>query len=330
MASSHCTPGGNVSFFNTIANAVDSYADITWAAPKLSWTKSDLEEFDLIFLGFIPPTAMSANKIYGAMHVLGLMFESPKLRLVVDGQQIWQYKNSIELVKRDVSSLFTEFYSKRTDYVAAKSLDNNQYIHLASKHFNSEFWPTTYYPTLPWTSDDRAVASLGFGDPKSFIGINLDSLLLDVEPYAASSRKDYWSVDNDKGVWTKKLQRSVRLPIEPLKTSRILSDGMAIAVMRESLGLVVAPQERGVGTWWTYRYIQALNSNTPVVTDWVDTVDYDPSWAHLAYQVEDMSETGRRSVAKDQLESYQTSLKNKNQTIQMFKSTILELDSERI
>jgi len=330
MASSHGSPNGNVSFFNTIAKAVDSYADVTWSAPKLSWTKTDLDQFDLIFLGLTPPTALSANKIYGAMHVLGLMFHSPKLRLVVDGQQIWQYKNSIELVKRDVSSLFTSFYSKRTDYSVAREDSNRTYIDLASEYFKSEIWPTTYYPALPWTSSDRAVSALGFGTPQSFVGVNLDSLLIDIEPYSASGRQDYWSVDNDKGVWVKKLSRSLRNPVQPIKSSRVLSDTDAIASMRTSMGMLVAPQERGVGTWWTYRYIQALNSNTPIVTDWTDTSDYHPCWSHLGYQIEDMTSTQRTGVARDQLESYRSSLVSKNQTIQDFKRTILELDSERI
>lgn len=330
MASSHGSPNGNVSFFNTIAKAVDSYADITWSAPKLSWTKSELDQFDLIFFGLIPPTALSANKIYGAMHVLGMMFHSPKLRLVVDGQQIWQYKNSIELVKRDVSSLYTSFYSKRTDYSVAREEPNRKYIDLASKYFESEVWPTTYYPNLPWTSNDKAVSALGFGTPESFVGVNLDSLLLDTEPYTASSRRDFWTVDDHKGIWVKKLSRSLRNPVEPIKSSRLLSDTDAISAMRSSIGMLVAPQERGVGTWWTYRYIQALNSNTPVVTDWTDTVSYDPCWSYLAYQIEDMSEPERRGLARDQLETYQTSLKSKNRTIEGFKDTILELDSERI
>jgi hypothetical protein len=330
MASSHCNPSENVSFFNTIAKAVDSYADITWAAPKLSWTKSELDNFDLIFFGFMPPTALSANKIYGAMHVLGLMFHSPKLRLVVDGQQIWQYKNSIELIKRDVSSLFTSFYSKRADYSIAREESNRKYIDLASKYFTSEIWPTTYYPTLPWTDHNRAVSALGFGTPQSFVGINLDSLLLNNEPYSTSSRTNYWSVDDDKGVWIKKLNRSLRNPVQPLKVGRTLSDTDALATMRNSIGALIAPQDRGVGTWWTYRYIQALNSNTPIVTDWTDTISYRPCWSYLAYQVEDMPESRRVDVAKEQLETYRASLKDKKNTIEGFKRTILELDSERI
>jgi hypothetical protein len=330
MASSHCSPVENISFFSTVAKAVASSSEAVWATPKISWTKEYLDSFDLIFFGFIPPTALSANKIYGAMHVLGLMFESPKLRLVVDGQQVWQYKNSIEMVKRDVSKLFSSFYSKRAEYSSAKNPSNREHIDLASKYFSSEVWPITYYPKLPWTSHEKAVNSLGFGSKNSFVGLSLDSLLINPEPYNISTRKDFWSVDNHKSVWLKKLEPSIRRPVYPLKPGRLLTDGEAIASMRESLGLIIAPQDRGVGSWWSYRYIQALNSNTPVATNWIDAAGYSESWSHLAYQIEDMDDTQRLLVAKNQLESYQASLQSKKQTINTFMEDILDLSSERI
>jgi hypothetical protein len=330
MASSHCSPIDNVSFFSTVAKAVETSSEVVWATPKISWTKDELDSFDLIFFGFIPPTALSANKIYGAMHVLGLMFDSPKLRLIVDGHQIWQYKNSIEMVKRDISSLFSSFYSKRAEYSSAKDPSNRGYINLASKYFSSEVWPITYYPKLPWTSHEKAVASLGFGTKERFVGVSLDSILINPEPYSMSTRGDFWSVDNHKSVWLKKLEPSIRRPVYPLKPGRLLTDQEAITSMRESLGLIIAPQDRGVGSWWSYRYIQALNSNTPVATNWIDAAGYSESWSHLAYQIEDMDYSQRLLVAKNQLESYQASLQNKKQTIDTFMAGILDLSSERI
>lgn len=330
MASSHCVPRDNVSFFSTIAKAVGSHAEITWATPKMSWSKSDLDKFDLVFFGFIPPTALSANKIYGAMHVLGLMFDSPKLRLVVDGQQIWQYKNSIELVRRNILSLLTRFYSKRAEYLVALDPANREYIDLAAKHFASDFWPKTYYPKLPWTDHARAVKSLGFSSAERLVGVNLDSLLISPEPAGSTDKSYFWSVDNESSVWVKKLGSTLRHPLMPLKTSRLLTDAQAGATIRDSLGAVIAPQDRGVGTWWSYRYIQAMNSNTPVVTDWMDTSRFSSSWSKLAYQIEDMTDSERAQTAKDQLDSYQASLAPKKQTIEAFMADILELNSERI
>jgi hypothetical protein len=330
MASSHCVAGENVGFFNTIAKAFQDRAEIVWETPKVSWEKPYLESFDLIFFGFIPPTALSANKIYGAMHLLGLMFESPKLRLVVDGQQIWQYKNSIEYIKRDVSKLFSDFYSKRAESSLVKDPLNRKNIELASELFGSSKWPITYYPRLPWTSHERAIESLGFGSADSFAGVNLDSLLINPEPQSASGRENFWSAENEKSLWLNKLSRSIRYPIVSVKSAKRLSDMDAIATMRRSVGLIIPPQDRGLGSWWSYRHIQALNSGTPVVTDWVDTSSFHDSWSKLAYQIEDISDLGRIAIAREQLESYKESLKPKNQTIDEFNKHVLDLSSERI
>jgi hypothetical protein len=330
MASSHCAPKDNVSFFGTLAKAVGEFAEVVWAAPKVSWTKSQLEEFDFIFLGFIPPTALSANKIYGAMHVLGLMFDSPKLRLVVDGQQIWQYKNSIEHVKRDISNLFDAFYSKRAEYSFAKDSKNSAQIKLAARHFSESVWPITYYPSLPWTRHSAAVKALGFSSSERFIGLNLDSLLLDPEPYDTSDKALFWSLVPQGGSWIKRVNPLIKYPLTSIKTSRVMLDSDVFRVVKDSLGLIVPPQDRGMGTWWSYRYIQALNSNTPVITDWVDTKNFHSSWAHLAYQIEDMSESEKTLVARDQLESYRSAIKTKNQAISSLRESILDLSLERI
>jgi hypothetical protein len=326
MASSHCHPRENVSFFGTLAEAVGEFAEVTWATPKISWTKSDLEKFDFIFLGFIPPTAMSANKIYGAMHVLGLMFDSPKLRLVADSQQIWQYKNSINHIKKDVSRLFDRFYSKRAEYKRAKDSLKYTKIEVAAEKLDSSVWPITYYPALPWTESAVAARSLGFSLEKRLVGLNLDSMLINPEPIDMSEKAPFWSVVPSDGKWLKKVDPFIFRPL----IQTVVHDETSLKTIKDSLGLLVPPQDRNLGTWWNYRYIQALNSNTPIVTDWTTIRDFDPSWSYLAYQIEEMSPLERLSVAKNQLESYRSSIKTKNQSIDSLREAILDLSLERI
>lgn len=326
MASSHCYPRDNVSFFGTLAKAVGEFAEVVWATPKVSWTKAQLDEFDFVFLGFIPPTAMSANKIYGAMHVLGLMFDSPRLRLVADSQQIWQYKNSINHVKKDVSKLFDSFYSKRAEYSRAKETLSHSRIGFAADKLDSSVWPITYYPAMPWTEPAVAARSLGFSLEKRLIGVNLDSMLLNPEPYDMSDKNQFWSVVPSDGKWLKKVDPFI---VHPL-VQTVVHDETSLKTIKDSLGLLVPPQDRNLGTWWNYRYIQALNSNTPIVTDWTTIRNFDPSWSYLAYQIEEMSPSERLIVARNQLESYQSSIKSKNQAVNSLKETILDLNLERI
>jgi hypothetical protein len=295
----------------------------------LTWTKAELESYDAIFLGFIPPTALGANKIYGAMHVLGLMFDSPKLHLVADSAQIWQYKNSLEAVKRDISGLFTPFYSKRLDYSKAREPKYIKTIVAAAEKMSSSAWPKILYPILPWQSPEDSFKKLGFGSQSNSLGLNLDSVLLSNSSYGLD-RSNQWAADNTKSSWLATLEATLQFPIVSTKLARVSSDADAISVMSSSIGLIVPPQDRGLGTWWSYRYVQALNSGTPVLTYWQDTANFDQSWSQLAYQVEDMHPTGRVGLAREQYESYRASLLPKLELISHVNTELLESIKERI
>lgn len=329
MASHHCSPSKNIGFFNTLAEVVSRSATVVWASPKLTWTKADLEAYDAIFLGFIPPTALGANKIYGAMHVLGLMFDSPKLNLIADSAQIWQYKNSIESVKRDVSSLFTPFYSKRLDYGKAREPKHIKSIVTAAEKMSSSIWPRVLFPILPWQSQASTFEKLGFGSSQNYLGLNLDSMLLKTSPYGLD-RLPQWAADSTKSSWLKTVSETLRFSIVDTKPGRVSSDADALSVINVSSGLLLPPQDRGLGSWWSYRYVQGLNSGTPIVTYWQDTVGFDSSWSQLAYQVEDMHPSTRVGLAREQFESYQSTLLPKLELISYVNTEVLDSTKERI
>jgi hypothetical protein len=333
MASSHCKKPDNVTFFGVLSDVVSEFAEVVWDSPKLSWTKKDLDKFDLVVFGFTPPTALSANKIYGAMHLLGLMFHSPKLRLVVDSSQVWQYKNSIQAVKRDVSTLFSKFYSRRYDYRRAQSEDSRKYIDLAAEHMGSDVWPKIYYPELPWSNKSEVGKSLGFGSVENMIGVNLDSFLLLPEPQGGSERTNFWSVSNAKGSWYGTVKQSLRatsLDMLDISSKSFKDDSSVLSTIRSSLGLIVPPQERTTGTWWSYRYIQGMNSNTPIVTLWQSSQKLGESWAYLAYQIEDMSAGQRVAVAQNQLELYKKAIPTKDEIINLLRNDMVDSKKERI
>jgi hypothetical protein len=329
MASSHCSPSKNISFFNALAMAMPSDVEVVWLSPKLTWTSSDLEEYDAIFFGFIPPTAISANKIYAAMHVLDLAYDSPKLNLVVDGTQIWQYKNSIQSVKRDVSSLFSAFYSKRADYSKALKPQNYESIKSAAAKMESLPFPRVIFPVLPWSTAEESFAKLGFGLGDNYLGLNLDSILISNTPnYSAA--EDRWAVDNLNSAWYKSLSETVTLPGASLKIGKTLNDYDADSVIRSSIGLIVTPQDRSVGSWWSYRYIQALNAGVPVVTYWQDASKFDSSWSVLGYQVEDMTSEQRKELARQQYESYITAIPTEKQVVDYIQTKLFGSTKEKM
>jgi hypothetical protein len=327
MASSHCKRPSNTSFFTLLADAVSGIADVTWASPELSWTKKDLDAYDAILFGFIPPTSLSANKVFGAMHLLSLMFDSPKLSIVVDSAQMWQYKNSIQAVKRDPDILFGSFYSKREGYLAAK--DHKESVYRTVEFFSQDRWPTTIYPWMPWITDEKVESILGFLPEGQLTGLNLDSLLIKPEP-ARIGRSDTWAVENPKNTWVDSIAKTLSFPLIHTKMGRKTDDAYALSIVRNSVGLLIPPQERKVGSWWNYRVVQASSTSTPISTHWQDTYKFNNSWAVLPYQVEDMSPAERQHLAKTQRDAYLNAIPKPKNAVDRLISSLLDSEKERI
>lgn len=328
MSSSHCSVSSNVTFFNTLYKIFSEFAEVTICTPKLSWTRADLQKFDAVILGMAPPTSLSANNIYGALHVLDLMYESTKLRLVVDSPQIWQYKNSLGSFKKDPNQIFRPLYENRRDYKQVQVSRSDVAASVADK-MKSLKWPKTYIPLLPWGTVESAAESLRFISADRLVGLKIDSYLLSKKPNTAIE-KTSWAVDNPKSQWWKTLAKLTQKSSLPLKTTNRVDDFIVDSVISSALGVVITPQDRKVGTWWSYRYPQAISLGTPVVTYWQDTHDFHESWAVLAYQVEDMPEYDRQKLAEEQYLAYESALPSREEIIDVLKKDLISSSKERI
>lgn len=329
MASAHCSTKGNTTFFSGLYKAFSEFAEVTLSEPKLYWTRADLESFDLVVLGMTPPTSMAANKIYAAFHVLNLLYESPKLRLVVDSNQIWQYKNSIASFKRSPDSIFNVMYRSRKDYTEAKNNHIGSYKSLADK-MSAISWPKTYLPILPWTTTDSAAEATGFVPNSRAIGIQVDSFLLDRKDTSGIIRSSSWAVDNVKSKWWEMTSQGLTRSAVPTNLTKKSKDAEIENVISSSFALVVTPQDRKVGTWWNYKYIQALNTGTPIITYWQDTASFSEAWSKLAYQVEDMDIYDRQELARVQFIDYIDSVPNTSQVVHRLQNDLIESMQERI
>ena len=79
---------------------------------------------------------------------------------------------------------------------------------------------------------------------------------------------------------------------------------------------------RNEGTWWSYRYVQAINSLTPVFTDWQESQSIGPEWGLLAQTIESMSEEKRNLVAMAQRESYIAAIPTKDKSKLMLEKAL--------
>lgn len=321
MGSNHCSRPTNETFFTVLADAISNFAEVVWSSPKLSWTRSDLEAFDTVIFGFIAPTSLSANKIFGALHVLDILFDSPKLKLVADSPQMWQYKNSLNAVMRDPDLLFTPFYAKREGY--SKAFSDRSKTHSAIEKLSSSEWPKVIYPHLPWFSSDSVARVLDFIDESKLLPLQIDSLLINPES-PRIGRREIWAVENPKSSWLTDLEKTLALPRVPTKSGRKTDDDYALGILTNSIGLLIPPQERKAGTWWNYRLFQALNTGTPIATYWQDTYSFNPSWGILAYTIEDLDPAGRQSLAVSQRKSYLAAIPSKDQALRSLEKTVLK------
>jgi hypothetical protein len=212
MASSHSKPSSNVNFFKLFASSLEGKADIEWAVPSLTWDKDYLNQYDLIFVGIVPPTSPSANKLYGAMHVINIMFDSPKLNLIVDHPQLWQFKSGFNSIYKNISGVFTPFYSKRKEFSLAKESVYSASISAAAEKLLTLKWPRTIYPKLPWQNDLDILSSLGANLDTEIVGINLDSNLLVDKPEITYNRSG-WAVDAPNTKWSYSM--NTRTPHSP-------------------------------------------------------------------------------------------------------------------
>lgn len=329
MTSAHCKDGSNVSFFRTLAKAYSEIGDVVWSVPKLSWSRADLEKFDLIILGMAPPTSLASNHIYGSLHALNLMYESPKLRLVVDSPQMWQYKNSIRAFKRDPEQIFGSFYRNRINYEEARANKVRTSVESVADKLQNVKWPKTLVPSLPWLSREDIARKISFISEESIVPLNLDAFLVeDASPQIG--RTNVWAVENTASVWWKTLENTLQNPGESIRYSKKPKDEEVLQRIKSSFGLIVPPQDRKVGTWWSYRYLQAINSATPVVAYWNDIGDFDSSWKYLGYQLEDMDPYDRQHVAYQQRKSYIAEIPTKQDSLKTLNKLVIDFQKESV
>lgn len=309
MSSHHTKPSKNVTFFRTLSERVSTFASIEWKNPSVTWDKDYLDQYDYVVVGLTPPTSPSANKVYGAMHIIDILYESPKLVMVLDYPQLWQYKHSFNSIDSNVLSIFSNFYSKRKEFSLARELAVET-IKSANNKLLTKKWPITIYPSLPWSNSRNIDKLLGFSAQESLVPINLDSFLL-TEEYATKHVGDIWKCDQTKSPWVSKLSKLLTIPVKSLTASKKPSDSVALDSMQDSFAFLMAPQERGVGIWWSYRLIQALNSGTLVLSDWKETHVLGPEWGLLGYDIENQSPDDIISIAKLQKDSYRKNILTK-------------------
>jgi len=312
----------NIGFAYAIySSLIEDGHEVTWSDPDLSLTLEDLSSYDVVLVGISPITSLSANRAYGALNLIDMLWESPKLKFFIDAPNTLQIASSLKSINASPVSLLKDFYSYRKGYSAVISdVKVTSRISNAVFRLVNEDWPVTIYPNLPWRGSKQLGLKLLPNAVKNIFGINLDSYLL-TEPPVYFDKKDKWIVENNLSKDTAKLMETLSFPTSPMKWNKGWTDVQVVEQISRSSGVIIGPH-RGDGSWWSYRYVQALNSLTPIYTSWVETSPLGASWSHLAPYIEDIGPDARMALAIEQRQSYINNIPSKEAAIATLKQLL--------
>jgi hypothetical protein len=289
---------------------VEAGHDVTWGDPDISLTKKDMNEYDCILLGVSPLTSLAANRIYGALKLINTLDGDNRLRLFLDTPNVKQVSIGINSAMSNPESLTKPFYSYRKDYKIVVSDSSERELVLDGlRKLHETKWPVALFPSLPWTSTDGISSNLPENIGNSLIGINLDSYLLE-DSSPVNAKINQWAHEVTGSTAEKKLLKTLTIPTTTILSGRAYSDVTAYDQLFDCQLAFIAPVKND-GSWWSYRYVQAIASGSVVYTDWKETQAIGESWGYLATTIECLSYDEKRRLAAEQKAAYKNAIPNR-------------------
>lgn len=293
--------------------------------PSISLTKSEVEDFDYVFVGVSPILSVSANYSFGALTLIHSLKDSGRLFLFIDAPEPGKIFASLRAVHRQNSRLFSDIYQKRDSYQIAKNHKaiQNKIIDSVDFLLNSQ-WPTTFYPALPWMVD--ALDAPGFlrNASSSCVGVHVDSLYVGSSPdHSNGKRLNQWVVEDPNTKWSLSTKQRLVNPAIPMKDSRKWDEDVVLRNISESIGSLIGPKDDNF-LWWSTRFFQSLNHETPIATDWKLSSQIGDSWSFLPTAIESMSLAERYELANSQRIEYVNALDNVDLVSEKLKGKVAE------
>lgn len=276
--------------------------------PDITWTVENLDYYDAVLVGVSPLTSLSANKAYGALHIIDVMYSSDKLTLFIDAPHPAQITASLRAISSTPENLTKPFFSYRKGYQLVNSPDVSKRLIKTVNKLLSGKWPKTIYPSLPW--HDVTLIERELPEGLVLTGINLDAYLIEPRSNKTDVRFNRWAAEGPTTTWAKSIAKTLSFPIVPIRWNKGWKDEECYDQILMSSG-VLLPQYKG-GTWWTYRYAQAMNAQTPIATEWRESSSIGDSWSMLASPIETMTNQERNALSTRQTAEYLTSIPSKS------------------
>jgi hypothetical protein len=294
--------------------------------PSISYTEEQLSKYDLVVVGITPPTSIAANKIYPAFSMASKAQKIGNLALMIDAPDSMKIQPSLKACYSDPNNFYKEFYSRRKNYFEViEDLNLRQEIQNFVNFLIENQWPTTFFPSYPWSTKKFAEYLPNLAEEK-IVPVSVDSYLILQAPTAQNyyETKKYWTCDGLQTPFGVSLSKMLLYPVESTRANRWEPQVETLERIRSSIGTLVATY-RNEESWWSPALAQSLSQNIPVVHDWKLTQHLGSEWSHLATSIEGMDTAGRLDVAFHQKQSYLKHLPSHEETSQRLLATLRQL-----
>lgn len=276
--------------------------DVAWADPEITWDEAYFDAYDAVVCGLSPLTSLTANRVYGALNAIDALYDSNRLTLFIDAPEPSLIATSLRSVYTKPENLTKELYIKRKHFADAAEPENSKRLHSAVQRLIEDEWPITMYPGLPWKAASF-MASMPFGLENRLLSMNLDGCLVDRVSEDNMERESHWVADSASSPWVSGVAQGLVRTVNPLVSGITKTDILVRTQLLQSSGVLISPHKRS-GTWWTPLYAHAMNTSTPIATEWRESSNIGPAWNLLASQIEAMSPADRKVVSTEQRDEY--------------------------
>lgn len=282
---------------------------VEWQNLTIEMSKKDVDMYDVVILGVAPALSVTANKAYGVLNMLDVLWADERLKILIDTPTPSSITANLRAIRKDASRLFSEFYYARKQYEATVlNLKARSRVLSAIDLMAEEKWPEILYPRTPWTDIDAIASKLPQGARESVTGVCVDSYFL---PQRASAPSwpvhNTWAVDTKSTKWAASTISSLRFPHVTMKARRMSDDDAVSKMISSSFGALISPNNDG-SLSWSSRWAQAMNAGTPIASDWKLTSKIGKSWSYLAAGIEEMSMVDRYELSLFQMIDYENAI----------------------
>lgn len=298
---------------------------VTWIDPSVSLSQNYLDEFDSIIVGIAPPTSTAAHRIYGALSVIYFANQLGKLSLMVDAPEPKRVWSGVRAIRNKPEELTKDFYSRRKEY--SKLEDSVLERLLCSIDFlYSEKWPTTIFPSLPWSDYPSISSEIPTTSKENLVGLNFDSIIFSTPLKNFSEEKvdshTYWVSDSFNTKWSRSIEKTVENRVEPVRKNKWEDNDKVSSRIYSSLGCLISVYDKG-SPWWSPYLSQALSLEVPVVTDWKLSSMLGTEWSFLANSVEELTNRQRKDLSRAQRSSYISAIPSWEDSLQKISSALV-------